>query len=149
MGHIMRRTTDPKVEQLATAELFWRCTPGELKRVAAIADQVELEAGRVLCTEGRHGTECFVLVDGEAEVTAGGEVIAVLGAGQVIGELSVIDQSGRSATVIARTPLTVFTIPSNRFDDLVEHAPGVAKGLLRQLSARVRALDLQVAMLAS
>jgi CRP-like cAMP-binding protein len=141
----MRRTADPKIEQLAEAELFWRCTPAELRRVASIADRVEVPVGGFLCREGRHATECFVIVEGVAEVAAGSEIVAVLGPGQVVGELAVIDQTGRSATVTARSPLVAYSIPSNRFDDLVEHAPGVAKGLLRQLSQRVRSLDAQLA----
>ena len=135
------RRRNRKAEELGRLELFRRCSPRELQLLASIADDVEFAPGELLCEEGRRGYECFVIASGEAEVLLGGERVAVVGAGDVVGEMALVDGGRRTASVVAMTDVHAFSIEQRRFDPLLESAPAVARALLRQLSTRLRRLD--------
>jgi CRP-like cAMP-binding protein len=101
----------------------------------------ERPAGTVLCTEGRAGQECFVLVAGEVTVAIGGSEVATLGAGSVFGELAVLDGEPRTATATATTPVCVLVFTRREFADLLEDAPRVARRILATVGARLRQTD--------
>jgi CRP-like cAMP-binding protein len=132
---------DLKIERLSQVELFQRCSAAELQHLATIADEVSLPAGHVLCAEGRVAQECFVLVQGEAVVEIGGAEVAVIGPGETIGEMGLLERKPRSATVRAATPVSAYVIARSRFDDLLERYPSVARLILAELSGRLRAAD--------
>ena len=77
----------------------------ELDRVAELADDVEADAGAVLTEQGKPGQECFIIRDGTANVYVGGEHINTLGPGTVVGEMALLSNRPRSATVVAETPM--------------------------------------------
>ena len=132
---------DHKIERLSQVELFRRCSATELQHLATIADEVELPAGHVLCVEGRIAQECFVLVRGEAVVEIGGAQVAVIGPGETVGEMGLLERKPRSATVRALTPVSAYVIARSRFDDLIERYPTVARLILAELSGRLRVAD--------
>jgi CRP-like cAMP-binding protein len=138
----MRRTPDAKIERLGKVELFRLCSPKELHRLATIADEAILEAGQVFCRQGEVALACYVIVDGAATVTVGGQPVGVVGPGETVGEMGLIDRRPRSATVVARTPMQVYAIDARRFDSVLAETPGFARNLLRELSRRIRELDL-------
>lgn len=138
----MRRTSDAKVERLSRVELFRHCTPKELARLAAITDEATLDVGQVLCRQGEIALACYVIHDGLASVTVGGQPVGVVGPGETVGEMGLIDCRPRSATVVARTPMRVDVIDARRFDGVLAETPTVARSLLRELSGRIRELDL-------
>jgi CRP-like cAMP-binding protein len=87
-----------------------------------------------------------VIIDGQAEVLSGTsgrkeKVIGKLGPGDVVGELSLIDGQGRSASVRAVTPVQLLEITSDDFRSLVDSSPKFVRNLLRALSLRVRQMD--------
>jgi CRP/FNR family cyclic AMP-dependent transcriptional regulator len=138
-----RLRKDEKVDLLAKLPLFDSCTRRDLGEIASMMVEAERPAGSVLTREGKDGGLMFVLVDGEAEVLAGtgSRVIGRLGAGEVVGELSLIDGQGRSATVRASTPVRLLELTSEDFYRLAHRSPKFVLALLRSLSARVREMD--------
>ena len=108
-----------KVEALKQAPLFEGLSKKELRELASATDDLSVEAGTVLCREGRLGREFFVIVDGEAEVTKAGKRIATRGAGEFFGEVALTMHVPRTATVTAMTPCTVASCDASAFDELV------------------------------
>lgn len=88
--------------------------------------------------KGQPGWEAYVIVDGKARVEVDGKAIAELGAGDVVGELSVIDGKPRSATVIAETAMSLLVIRRRDFKFLRETVPGLEEKLLVTLCERLR-----------
>ena len=133
-----------RLDQLASVPLFRSSSKRELEKVAKAADEVIVEAGRVLVTQGEIGRECYVIVSGEASVSRDGKEIARLGPGQPIGELAVLDGGPRTATVTAITELDLLVIGQREFSALLTEVPGLAHKIMVNLAERVRELDERV-----
>lgn len=129
---------DRKVELLAQNALLSNCTRQELKRIASLGDEIEIDAGRVLTREGRSGHEFFVVLDGEAQVTLRAEELATIGAGAFIGEMALLDRQPRAATVTAITPMTALVFDRRSFASLLHDVPSVALKMLRAVGQRLR-----------
>ncbi len=160
MANRLRR--EEKVEVLGRLPLFENCTKRDLGEIASIMVEAEKPAGAYLTREGKDGGVMFVLLEGEAEVLAGdeaalggsvpaatdgagadgGQVIGHLRAGDVVGELSLIDGQVRSASVRASSDVRVLEIVSDDFKQLVQRSPSFVLSLLKALSLRVREMDL-------
>lgn len=132
---------DTKVERLKRAPLFEGLSRKELVQLARMSDDAEVPAGRVLCREGDIGREFFVLVDGKVDVATKGRRVAALGAGDFVGEISLLEQTRRTATVTARTPLRLFVLTSKDFRQMVADNPSVERKVLRALARRVLKLS--------
>ena len=127
---LRRPRRDQKLAWLRTSPGFEVLSTRELVELAATADRTIVLTGARLVTEGGRGLECFVIASGEAEVRRGGEVIAHIGPGTVVGELALLDATLRNADVYALTDLEVAVfdvrsflraISSNaRFDEMVK-----------------------------
>ncbi len=128
---------DKKVASLKRAPLFAGLSRKELVQVARLADDAEVPAGRVLCKEGHRGREFFVLVEGEVDVARNGRRVATLGAGDFVGEISLLEPTPRTATVTAKTPLRFFVLTAKDFQQLLEQSPNVERKVLRALARRV------------
>jgi CRP/FNR family transcriptional regulator, cyclic AMP receptor protein len=135
------RARDTKAEELGRLELFRRCRKRDLRMLASIAEDVRFKPGQLLCQEGQHGYECFVIASGEAEVVVAGTRVAEVGPGDVVGEMAIVDGGPRTASVVALTEVHAFSIEKRRFDALLESAPAIARAMLKQLSTRLRRLD--------
>jgi CRP-like cAMP-binding protein len=130
-----------KIELLAHMSLFSTATQRELGQVAALTVPADLRAGTVLTRQGTSGALAYVIAEGRAEVVRGGRRLAVLGPGDVVGELSLLDGEPRSATVKALTDMEVLQISAQDLNRLLRKAPAVRRKLLEALSERVRAAD--------
>ena len=128
---------DTKVQALARAPLFAGLSKKELAQLARTTEDLEVAAGKVLCKEGRLGSEFFVIVEGEADVAKDGIHLATLGPGDFFGEVALIERSRRIATVTAKTPLRFFVLSSQGFWGLLDHTPQVERKVLRTLARRV------------
>jgi CRP/FNR family transcriptional regulator, cyclic AMP receptor protein len=128
---------DTKVEALKSAPLFQDLSRKELVQLARVSEDLEVPRGKVLCKEGEIGHEFFVLVEGEAEVTRKGKRVATRGGGEFFGEIALLEQIPRTATVTAKTPLRFFVLASKSFRRLVDENPGVERKVLRALARRV------------
>ena len=137
MTKTLGRTRDPKMAALAAIGAFSHCNQNELSVLAGSADECELPAGSVLMREGETGVEAFVILDGTAAVSICGGAIATVGPGETVGEMALIEGRPRIATVVALTPLRVLVVGRRHAAALLDQ-PGVARGLLEILSARLR-----------
>lgn len=134
-----------KIELLRGIPLFSACSQRELAEVAALTVEAAFRKGAVLTREGQSGGIAFVIASGTAEVVSGGKRLARLGAGDVVGELSLIDGRPRSATVQATSDLEVLEIASVDLRRLLKRAPSVMRKLLEALALRLRETDALIA----
>ena len=126
-----------KVDLIRRAPLFSNCSRKELEEVAGIADEIDLAKGRTLIREGDRGREFFVLLEGTAEVRKGKRAIRNLGAGDFFGEIALIANTPRTATVVARTPVRALVITDRAFRTLLERMPGMQLKVLEALAERL------------
>jgi CRP/FNR family cyclic AMP-dependent transcriptional regulator len=130
-------TQDTKVDALKRAPLFDGLLKKELVDLARRAEDLEAPEGTVLCKEGDIGREFFVLMDGTVVVTAKEKRIATLGAGDFIGEIALLEQVPRMATVTAKTPVRFFVLSREDFRHVVKQHPTVESKVLRTLALRL------------
>jgi len=138
------RRHDLKLQRLQALPLFSATPTRELRLVAAAGDLVDVEAGRVLCRADRHARECFLVIDGMVDVVIGGQTVATLRRGNLVGELGVIDGLPRSADVVAATDATVLAIDARSMRSLLGTSPTLRDAVLRQLADRIRRSDLEL-----
>lgn len=137
-----RRSQDAKVELLRGVPLFSSCSKRELSRIASLADQIEVPEGKELTREGDQGSEFFVVVEGRARVVVRDRGrITPLGPGASFGELSLLDQGPRSATVEAETDMQLLVLNTRSFSSLLAEVPSVARKLLAAMAARLRVAE--------
>ena len=109
--------------------------------LARASDEVNIPEGRVLCEQGDVGREAFVILEGTAEVRRNGTKVATLTSGACFGELALLDNGPRTATVIAITELKVLVIGAREFAAIVSDVSPIAHKLLKSLATRIRDLD--------
>jgi CRP/FNR family transcriptional regulator, cyclic AMP receptor protein len=128
-----------KVDLIKRAPLFAECSRRDLNEVAGIADEIDLKEGKELTTEGRPGREFFVLVEGTADVKRGNRRINQMAAGDFFGEISLITQRPRTATVVATSPVRALVITDRSFRRLLERQPEIQGKVMSALAARLGA----------
>ena len=126
----MRIGGNQKVGLIGKVPLFEQCSKRELEEVAKIADEIDLDAAKPLMREGDPGREFFVLLEGTAEVTRDGEQINTLGPGDFFGEIALISQGPRTATVTTTSPVRALVITERSFRRLVEQSPEIERKVL-------------------
>jgi CRP-like cAMP-binding protein len=99
---------------------------------------VSLPGGAVLFGEGDPGSAMYVLLEGSAAVTMRGNPLEILKPGSIVGELSMLDGSPRSATVLTRSPCRFVAIEPDEFDLLIRETPGFARLVMRAMADRLR-----------
>jgi CRP/FNR family transcriptional regulator, cyclic AMP receptor protein len=130
-------TQDTKVEALKRLSLFEGLTRKELVQLARVSEDIELPAGTVLCQEGKRGHEFFIVVDGEVVVTRRGRRVAEYREGTAIGEIALIEDVPRTATVTSATTLRCIVLTRPAFAALLSQHPIVQGKLLRTLARRL------------
>ena len=123
---------------LADVAFFEGFSTDELDRVAELASEADAEEGALLMDQGRPGMECFVILEGEAGVFVRDEHIATLGAGDMVGEMALIDHKPRSASVVAATPMRLLAFDTKRFRTLLDEMPKASQRVAELLNARLR-----------
>jgi CRP/FNR family transcriptional regulator, cyclic AMP receptor protein len=130
---------DAKIELIKKVPLFAPLGKAQLAQLASIADEVDLPQGRVLTSEGERGREFFVLLDGEAEVRRNGRKVASVGQGDFFGELALVCDRPRTATVTATTPVRVLVIKDTDFRSTLLRTPQIALRVLQAVAERLPA----------
>ena len=133
----MRLGKDAKVELLKRVPLFSKLDKKHLQEVAHIADQLDLPSGKEMATEGDRGREFFVLLQGTADVTRGGERINTMNEGDFFGEIALVTKMPRTATVTATSDVDVLVITERDFDNLLKNTPEIGRGVAAALAERV------------
>ena len=135
----MRLGHDPKVEAMAKVPLFSRCSRSDLRKIAQIADEVDLRAGRALTKEGERGREFFILLEGEADVRSNTRLLPPLRAGDFLGEIALLVDVPRTATVTATTPIRALVITDRAFKELLRRSPDIQSKILEAVATRLAA----------
>jgi CRP/FNR family transcriptional regulator, cyclic AMP receptor protein len=126
-------------EDLRDFPLFSETTRPELARIRRLLMQLTVPAGKVLIREGARGDEFMIIADGVAEVTQGGRHVATIGRGDLVGEMALLQESGRgrrNATVTATTDLTVYVGTPAEFRQILDVAPSVAEKVRETAASR-------------
>jgi CRP-like cAMP-binding protein len=126
-----------KVEVLGEVPLFSRCSQRELNHIAAVATELSLAADDRLTTEGERGREFFVLLDGAAAVRRKGRRIGTLGTGDVVGEIALVADVPRTATVTTEAPTRVLVIADYDFRRLLLESPSMTFKITQALAERL------------
>jgi CRP/FNR family transcriptional regulator, cyclic AMP receptor protein len=126
-----------KVELIKHTPLFANCSKRELEEIAHLADEIDLREGKEMTRQGSPGREFFVLLEGEAEVEKDGRVINQLSGGDFFGEIALVDDSPRTATVTATTPVRALVITDRSFRRLLKDQPEIQSKVLAALAARL------------
>jgi CRP-like cAMP-binding protein len=126
-----------KVELIKRVPLFAECSRKDLNEIAGIADEIDLREGKELTTEGRPGREFFVLIEGEADVKKRSRRVNTLGPGDFFGEIALVTQRPRTATVVATAPVRALVITDRSFRSLLQHQPAIQGKVMSALAARL------------
>lgn len=133
-----RNKATTRSEQLAAVPLFSSCSAKELAQLARLTEEVKVEAGNVVFRQSEVGTNCHIIVSGTVSVSVNDLFVTTLGAGEHFGELALLDNQPRSATVTATTDCTLLVLGSHEFATALETAPGLTVKLLVALANRIR-----------
>jgi CRP/FNR family cyclic AMP-dependent transcriptional regulator len=148
----MPAVSDPK--ELAKLDLFRGLSPSELARVNDMLGRTKFPTGAMILTASQPGEIAYVILEGTLKVSTvqsnGRELtLALLGPGEIVGELSLTDRSGRSADVVTLEPATLIWIDRNTLDQLRREIPGITENLLRLLARRLRLANAQLQAMAT
>jgi CRP-like cAMP-binding protein len=126
------------IELLQQVPLFKSLSRQQLESLALSFRDRTFSAGSEVTTEGQSGVGFFLIEDGAATVSVQGEEKRTLGAGDYFGEMALIDDQPRSATIVADTDLKCWGLTSWEFRPLVESNASIAWVMLQTLAARLR-----------
>ena len=128
---------DEFLRHLAAVPLFSRCNKEQLKEIGRVADELFVPSGTVLTRQGDPGFQLFVILQGTATVTRDGKRIATIGPGQFVGELALLTNTPRTATVTGDTDLDLLVLTQAGLHQLLDDIPGLAKHLLFEVANRL------------
>jgi CRP-like cAMP-binding protein len=130
---------DTKAEALGRCPFFQGLSRNELIALAKLTEDLEVDEGKVLTREGESGSEFFVIIDGEVGVMKDGQEIRTMGPGDFFGEIALLEDRPRTATVTAKTPLRFFVLTRQAFRSMLAHQPELERKVLSALEERVGA----------
>ena len=110
-------------QKLKSVPLFASLGREDLRRVARVADDIDVREGKELLHEGEFAYEFMVIQDGRAEVTREGEHIADLGPGDFLGEIAALEDGKRNASVVARSPMCLIVMTARDMRQLAKSIP--------------------------
>jgi CRP/FNR family transcriptional regulator, cyclic AMP receptor protein len=132
-----------EVELLQRIPLFANVEASKLKLLAFTSERIAFEAGQVLFHQGDAGDAAYLIIEGEAEVLVsgpGGPIeVAVLGRNEIVGEIAILCDVPRTATIRARRRLVCLRISKELFLRLINEFPQLAVAVVRELASRVEA----------
>jgi CRP-like cAMP-binding protein len=118
--------------------MFSACPRKELDAISGLVDEVRIPAGTVLTEQGTAGRECFVIIEGQADVKIGNRRVALLGPGDIVGEMALLESEPRTATVVTKTPARVLVMTRPTFTAVIDRSPHVARRVMQTLAHRLR-----------
>jgi CRP-like cAMP-binding protein len=125
------------LELVSQVDLFHGLGTRELKEIAGSMKQHRYEPGRAIVSEGEGGVGFFVISEGTATVSVGGQEVATLGPGSSFGEVALVSEAKRTATVTAESELSCWSLTSWAFRPIVETHPAMAWTLLQEFGRRL------------
>ena len=135
---------DSYIDHLARVPLFSACSKEELRALSRATTDIPVAQGQVLVREGERGLEFFVIVNGTAKITRKGRKVGEIGPGAFFGELALLIDSDRNATVTALTPMEAIVLSRREFDAALADAPRMTRKIMAGMAARLAELDSKV-----
>ncbi|OGO58714.1 MAG: hypothetical protein A2Z32_13505 [Chloroflexi bacterium RBG_16_69_14] len=132
---------DEKLDLLERVPLFSGVSREGLEELGAIADEIDVPAGKVLTHEGHHEGYFFVVVSGTVRIERGGRMINTIGAGDFLGEIALLDGGPRTATATTETPCRLLSMTHQMFHELLDTSPPIRTAVLEAVGQRLRAMD--------
>ena len=127
-------------ESFATVQLFEGLPTKQLRLVSQLSTPLELPAGTALAEEGTTGREFFMVFAGEVEVSRGHRLVATRGAGSHLGEIALLERCPRTATLVAKTPVSVAVASRGEFATLLHLVPAIGERLDASTTQRLAEL---------
>jgi CRP-like cAMP-binding protein len=137
-------TRQEKRSWLEQVPLFHGCDAETLDRLADVTAELAFTDGQVIVQQGQVGNGLYVVVSGGVRILAGDDELARLGPGQMLGELTVIDQQPRAASALAEGATVCLALASWDLIAMLRQDSDLAMNLLRELAARLRRADAQL-----
>ena len=135
-------------ELLRRVPIFAEIEPSKLKLLAFMSERVGFDSGKQLMRQGDPADAAYLIIDGHAEVTletpAGPVVVATLGANDFVGEMGILGDAPRNATVCAKDRLIALRISKEPFMRMVREFPTMAVSIMRELAQRVDSTNHQL-----
>lgn len=129
------------LDEITHVDVIKQIPPGEAQALVSLLEPMHAEPQEVLFHEGELGDWFGLIVHGEADVFKGDQSIAVLKDGDVFGEMALLTGEPRSASIIARTEMTIYRLNQDHFDDLMTRSPMLSAALSRILARRLRSAN--------
>jgi CRP/FNR family transcriptional regulator, cyclic AMP receptor protein len=126
-----------KIELLRRTALFSHCSKRELAEIAMIADEIDIPDGKAFIREGVRGREFFAMIEGSVDVRKKGRRVRIKGGNEFFGEIALVSEAPRNATVTATSPVRALVITDRAFDNLMRRSPQLQLKVLRSLAERV------------
>ncbi len=133
--------SDGKADRLRNLPMFKGADNEAIEHLASAADEVTVQPGHTLISQGRHHQEMYVLEKGTAGVEINGDQVAEIPAGEFVGELGYFTKAPATATVKTLTECTLLVIPYNRFEQILEDNPAMVRAIAAELAERLQATD--------
>jgi CRP/FNR family cyclic AMP-dependent transcriptional regulator len=132
---------DEKLELLKRSPVLAGLTRKDLQEGERLADEVDVPAGRVLMREGSIGSEFFVIVDGQVVIDRGGRTVRTMGPGEFFGDIALITERPRAASVTALTDCRLLVLGHREFHSLLDEFPSIRMTILESIALRLRDLE--------
>lgn len=134
----MRLRASAKEQLIKSVPLFSHCSRSEVEALAKEADELSLPAGKELTRQGERGREFMVIVSGAAKVEKDGELVNELGPSDFLGEIALLSDVPRTATVTTTADTTVLVLTDRAFKRVADRIPAVHESLIAALTARLQ-----------
>ncbi len=129
------------MDVLRSIPLFAKIEPAKLKLLAFTSERLSFMAGDEVCHQGDVGDAAYIILEGEADIsvdTANGPMtVATLGKNDIIGEIAVLCDVPRTATVTAKTDLETLKVSKENFFQLITQFPQIAIQVMHELAERL------------
>jgi len=132
---------DAYIDHLARVPLFSACSRDELRKLSRRTTDIPISEGHTLVKEGERGLEFFVIVNGRAKVSRRGRKVGELGPGDFFGELALLIDANRNATVTAVTPMEAIVLSRREFEAALADAPRMTRKIMAGMAARLAQFD--------
>lgn len=128
-------------EFLARVPIFANCTSEEISAIAGVSQESFFQPGQIIVTQGTPGQAFYLILAGRVEILRDGTSLGAFGPGDFFGEMSLLDQAPRSATIRSLEQTECLMLSSWDFRSVLERHPSIAIKLLEVLSRRLRVAD--------
>lgn len=135
-----KQVENPQLAALRQWPGLGGCSDVELRALSKLVDEVSFPSEHVLMRAGQPGREAFMILSGSVKVEVDGAIVATLGPGRFVGEMALLENDVRTATVTTTEPTTALVLSRKAFVEIVGK-PGVSARIATELARRVRELE--------